>query len=476
MTRLAVNGVHLNITVTGDGPPLVLLHGFTGSNATWQTHQPALAQHYRLIAIEMLGHGESDAPSDPTRYSLEHTVADLTAILDVLKLEKAALLGYSMGGRIALHFAVNRPDRVSALLLESSSPGLATIEERAARVASDHALADFIEREGLAAFVERWENLPLFASQHRLPAEVQTALHRQRLTNRPSGLANSLRGAGTGAQPSLWSQLNRLTMPVLLIVGELDPKFTQIAHQMREILPHAQLEIIPTAGHTPHLEAPAPFDQLILNFLRSKAIQPSAISHQSSASDFHPSSFILHPSSLIIVSGPPGVGKTVLSRRLAAELNLPILSKDSIKERLFDSLGWKDREWSKKLGFATYELLFYCLETHLQGGHNLILESNFNSEVVSPRFQALKRHYNFETFQIMCYADGPTLLERFKRRWEAGKRHPGHVDHETYTTLEPQLLKGRAEPLDIGGTIYELDMTDFEKIDYQALFKALSET
>jgi 2-succinyl-6-hydroxy-2,4-cyclohexadiene-1-carboxylate synthase len=271
--RLEVNGVHLNVEITGEGWPLVLLHGFTGSNATWEKHHAALAACFKMVAIEMLGHGLSDAPADPERYSMEYTTADIAEVLDKLEIERAAVLGYSMGGRIALHFAAAYPERVSALMLESSSPGLATAEERAARVQADEALANFIEQEGIATFVERWENLPLFASQRHLPAEVQTAQRQQRLNNNPRGLANSLRGAGIGAQESLWPRLNGLALPTLLIAGELDTKFVQIARQMQAKLPISRFDIVANAGHTVHLEQPAEFDRLVLDYLINRDAQ-----------------------------------------------------------------------------------------------------------------------------------------------------------------------------------------------------------
>ncbi len=177
---------------------------------------------------------------------------------------------------------------------------------------------------------------------------------------------------------------------------------------------------------------------------------------------------------LIIISGPPATGKTTIGQRIAAELSWPFLYKDGIKEILFDTVGYSDREWSKKLSDTTYELLFYCLETHLQGRHSLIIEGNFRAEH-SARFGILKARYGFEPFQLQCYAEGTVLYDRYRQRWEAGQRHPGHVDPQTYDEIKTSLLKGRAKLLDIGGTIYELDTTDFDKIDYPAIVEAISE-
>jgi 2-succinyl-6-hydroxy-2,4-cyclohexadiene-1-carboxylate synthase len=272
MALLAVNGLHLNIADSGDGPPLVLLHGFTGSASSWKSHILIFEKRFQVFAIDLLGHGGSDAPADPLRYRMERCVEDLVSVFDQLGLGRVNLLGYSMGGRVALHVAAAHPDRVRALVLESASPGLADTAEQQSRVASDEALADFIEREGLEAFVDKWEQLPLFASQARLPASVRAELRAQRLHNNPRGLANSLRGLGTGVQPSLWDRLPELHVPALLIAGEIDQKFTAITRSMAGALPNARLALVPDAGHAVHFEQPAAFDHLVLDYLTGIAV------------------------------------------------------------------------------------------------------------------------------------------------------------------------------------------------------------
>ncbi len=246
---------------------LVLLHGFTGSARNWESLYADLAlPGWCIIALDMLGHGKSSAPDDPERYGMEHCQDDILAALRELGVQagEALLLGYSMGGRIALYAAFSRFFR--ALIIESASPGIADVREREQRRSSDDALAASIEREGIAPFVERWEKLPLFASQSNLPIAQQEALHRQRLQNWAVGLANSLRGVGTGVQPALHAQLPALDLPVMLIAGELDAKFCSIARQMARDLPQATLHIVAGAGHTVHLEQPAVFAQLVRQF------------------------------------------------------------------------------------------------------------------------------------------------------------------------------------------------------------------
>lgn len=267
MARIATNGVQLNVEIGGEGPPLVLLHGFTGSAASWRAHSAVFSKKFKTLAIELLGHGTSDSPADPARYRMEQCVEDLTAVFDRLGLRRLNLLGYSMGGRVALHVAAADSERIGTLLLESASPGIAGQDERQARVASDEALANSIEQQGLEAFVERWSHLPIFASQAFLPEVVRADLRAQRLSNSPRGLANSLRGLGAGVPPPLWDQLKDMRTPTLLIAGGLDQKYVSIARAMAAALPAGWLGIIPDAGHAAHLEQPEAFDRLVLEFL-----------------------------------------------------------------------------------------------------------------------------------------------------------------------------------------------------------------
>ena len=242
---------------------MLLLHGFTGSSANWQPLQETLAGDFRTIAVDLPGHGRTGAPADLTRYAMPAVAADLVALLDHLQAGPSHLLGYSMGGRLALYLALVHPRRWRSLILESASPGLETPTARAERRRRDEALAAWIEAEGIAAFVARWEVLPLFASQRRLPAPVRRAHRAGRLRNRPAGLANSLRGMGTGVQPSLWPRLPTLALPTLLIAGALDEKFVSIARQMARHIPSARLAIVPDAGHAVHLEQPARYAAIV---------------------------------------------------------------------------------------------------------------------------------------------------------------------------------------------------------------------
>jgi predicted kinase len=179
---------------------------------------------------------------------------------------------------------------------------------------------------------------------------------------------------------------------------------------------------------------------------------------------------------VIIVSGPPGTGKTTLAEKIGAVFRLPVFNKDGIKEILFDTLGWSDREWSKRLGYATYMILYHVMERELTAGASFIVESNFHAAFDTERFRALQQRYRFTPFQVNCIADGDVLYERFKERADSGERHPGHGDAMNLDEFEDILRRGRHDQLDIGGAVYEVDMTDYEKIDYDALYAAIRVT
>jgi 2-succinyl-6-hydroxy-2,4-cyclohexadiene-1-carboxylate synthase len=269
---MRLNGLDFHVELAGDGPPLLALHGFTGSVRAWDELRPSIAAFARCIFIDALGHGQSAAPPVPERYSLDCSTRDLVALLDALDLPAVDVLGYSMGGRAALHFAVHAPERVRALILESASPGLADAAARRERAAVDAALAERIEQAGITAFVAEWERQPLLRPAAHLSVERRARQHAQRLANEPHGLANSLRGMGTGQQVPLWSRLPEVERPVLLVVGEQDARYGQIAARMQSALPRADLAVVPQAGHTVHLDQPARFVALLKSAVHRPAL------------------------------------------------------------------------------------------------------------------------------------------------------------------------------------------------------------
>lgn len=248
----------------------MFLHGFTGSHATWGKYTDLLAERCMCIIPDLLGHGKTACPPEPSRYGIEEAGKDLKSILEFLHVEKVNIIGYSMGGRLALSFALAYPELVSSLVLESSSPGLQTVEEQQARIKQDHALAKRILAEGILPFVDYWEDIPLFHSQKQLPREKRMMIRKQRLLNSEIGLANSLKGMGTGAQPSYWDRLQELEMPVLLVTGEYDDKFCRIAEEMETRLPKSEWIAAKKTGHAIHVEDYELFGKIIREFVEKR--------------------------------------------------------------------------------------------------------------------------------------------------------------------------------------------------------------
>jgi 2-succinyl-6-hydroxy-2,4-cyclohexadiene-1-carboxylate synthase len=263
------NELTLHIAEYGSGPPLVLLHGFTGSTETWTPFRATFAAANRVIAVDQPGHGRSTSPANADRYRLDRLATDLRMVLDSLDIDRAVVLGYSMGGRAALRFAVDHHDRIAGLILESASAGISDERQRNERRASDAAVAGKIEREGIEEFVKSWETLSLWDTQKALPLSVRTELHRQRLLNSPTGLANSLRGAGTGEDATMPQAVASISTPTLIIAGALDSKYVALGESLRRSIAGSRLEIIADAGHTAHLEQPQAFASVIVDFLRT---------------------------------------------------------------------------------------------------------------------------------------------------------------------------------------------------------------
>lgn len=262
-----VNGLEYHLETDGSGTPLMMLHGFMGSSASWDSIQSGLAKRFQLIMPDLPGHGKTTFTPQLERYQMPTIAYDLATMMSA---ERFHLLGYSMGGRLALYFAIHYPHRIGKLILISGSPGLATVAERAQRQHVDDALADRMDDQPIEQVIDEWEQLPLWQAS-RLEPSARQQLRLQRLQHNPQGLAMSLRGMGTGIQPSLWEQLSQLQLPTLLIVGQNDRKFVHISQEMIQQLPNASIEIIPDVGHSVHLEAPTETVARILRFLAGVA-------------------------------------------------------------------------------------------------------------------------------------------------------------------------------------------------------------
>lgn len=259
ITRDAAYWYDLN----GNGPVVMLLHGFTGSSKTWSPFIEQWKKHFRLLTVDLPGHGNTKTK---TGRSMEQCCEELKQLCDHLNIPTVHLVGYSMGGRTALSFAMLYPEMVSSLVLESASPGLVSGDDQRDRKRRDEQLAQKIEKEGVGAFVDFWEKIPLFQTQNLLSLDKQQTIREERMDQTEEGLTQSLRHMGTGMQPSWWGKLATLAVPVLLLAGVCDEKFVAIQENMAECLPHAKPVVVEQAGHAIHVEQPVFFDKIITEF------------------------------------------------------------------------------------------------------------------------------------------------------------------------------------------------------------------
>jgi 2-succinyl-6-hydroxy-2,4-cyclohexadiene-1-carboxylate synthase len=226
---------------------VVLLHGFSGTHRAWDGVVARLPpERYLSRALDLPGHGEAAEAEHPITFAgcVDHVLAGSP--------ETFILCGYSLGGRVALHVALAAPERVTRLVLVSTTAGIEDAPARAERSASDHRLADELERIPFTDFIERWRTQPLFADE---PTEVGALAREDQRRNRPDALAAALRGIGTGEMHPLWSRLAELTMPVTVLVGDRDAKFLALGERMVKLLPAAEL-VVTSGGHGLPLESP----------------------------------------------------------------------------------------------------------------------------------------------------------------------------------------------------------------------------
>ena len=238
----------------------VFLHGFTQTGRSWLPITSRLSIS-DIHTPDLPGHGSAET----SETSLEAAARDL-----IIEHPNSAVVGYSMGGRFALHAATRFSGQLRGLVLISASPGLEDANERSERRESDDRLASHVEEIGIDQFLDEWLAQPLFAS---LPHDSSALDDRRR--NTPQGLAWSLRHWGTGSQDSLWGSLPRIDCPVLLITGSRDSKFTQIATRMASLIEDCRHQVIDGAGHAVHLEQPELVAALIDDFLLGVANNPS---------------------------------------------------------------------------------------------------------------------------------------------------------------------------------------------------------
>jgi len=233
----------------------------------WDAIVSSLSNEYRCMTIDLPGHGESPVPVGS--WGFVETATAIVSAIDEADAASFSLLGYSLGGRIALYLASIYAMRIDKLILESASPGLRTQSEREARRTQDEELAQRLETHGLESFLRDWYAQPLFDSLHHVPGRVESLIAR-RAQGDPTQLASALRSLGTGNMPSLWSDWRNNHIPTLLIAGELDGKYTMLAREMREQCPDARVAAIAGTGHNVHLEAPEDYTELVRGYFSGR--------------------------------------------------------------------------------------------------------------------------------------------------------------------------------------------------------------
>lgn len=269
--RVKYSNVFLNVNKPDDykksSTNIIFLHGFTGSSEDWGDILPEIDERFNKITVDLLGHGKSDFPNDPSLYSWELQVEQLNKIINHFTENKVILAGYSMGGRLSLCYTYTYPERVLGLILESTSPGFKDKKEKENRINEDEKLAEFVATHSTEDFIDLWMNKEIFATQLRFSEKKRDEIKKRKLRNNRIGLSNSLIGFSTGKMPDLYSDLKKLTAKTLLLTGELDTKFTSINKSIVKKLPSAKLHTIKNAGHTVHIEEPEKFITTVNEFL-----------------------------------------------------------------------------------------------------------------------------------------------------------------------------------------------------------------
>ena len=267
MTQLEGPDVRLNYEVIGDGTPVTLLHGFTQSVRSWHEVIAGMPAGYQWVLPDLRGHGNTRVRPG-ARHTMEACTADLEMLWDHLGISRTHLVGYSMGGRLALHVAATRPQRILSLLTIGAHAGLEE-DAREGRRRGDEGLAQRIEKDGLEAFVNYWSSLPMFAGLERRGPSFVAQVRTERMNNHVAGLAESLRGMGAGAMRPVWDELMRVTCPCTFVAGQLDHGYVASARRLAATVPDGRVVVVQRAGHTVHQERPEAFARLLLAHLEA---------------------------------------------------------------------------------------------------------------------------------------------------------------------------------------------------------------
>lgn len=254
MPMLDRNGVRIHYEVAGDGPALLLTHGYSATGDMWQGQFAALSPHFKVITWDMRGHGASDYPQDQAAYSEEATVADMAALLDAVGADSAVVGGLSLGGYMSLAFHRAHPERTRALLIIDTGPGYKNDQAREGWNANAIRRAERLEADGLGDL-------------SKASAEVRQARHRD-----ATGLARAARGMLTQRDARVIESLPHIAVPSVVIVGADDAPFLAASDYMAAKIPGAKKVVIPNAGHSANIDQPQAFNAALLGFLKEAAL------------------------------------------------------------------------------------------------------------------------------------------------------------------------------------------------------------
>ena len=258
---VGASGIPYHGATAGNGPSMLLLHGFTGTVQSLDPISCVLARQFSLLGIDLPGHGRTRVIPDPN-LEFDQVIADLHEVVRRWHPYPMHVTGYSMGGRVGLGLACRFPDAVKSLSLLSASPGVSDITGRQTRSALDRDLAKFLAETPDGVFDRYWESMPLFGGGRARGARG----HRISSKNIRQGWSASLPLLGSGSQPSFWDDLSHLDRPVQLITGERDIKFRNIADAMKLRLPTCRTHTVPHAGHRVHLDNPRTTASLVTDW------------------------------------------------------------------------------------------------------------------------------------------------------------------------------------------------------------------
>jgi pimeloyl-ACP methyl ester carboxylesterase len=266
MPVVKINGININYEDEGNGAPILLIHGFSSSLKSWDEQMPALLGKYRVVRYDCRGHGKSESPTQPAAYSQEILVQEALGLLDELGIESACVCGLSMGGNVALHLALNHPQRVTALIAVCTGSGSS---EEDGFLDNFKSLANILDRGDLEGFATALLAAPPFAKLVSLRPDLMETVKKWLLDNDATGLANTIRGVQM-KRPSIMTlkdRLKKLKAPALILVGNEDLPCLEPARFMDNHIPRSRLAVFPETGHIVNLERPADFDREVMNFL-----------------------------------------------------------------------------------------------------------------------------------------------------------------------------------------------------------------